>query len=156
MRTKFAIGITIIFIGLVSIYCYFHWSKVSILQPNEFGDLIAGIGSILAFFWLTFGYFQQGQELKENTLALQNQELQLREQAQQTKDLAKFARAQAEAMKALADATKQSVAHDKSLSDHTRKSNELTQKLISASDKQAKATLDLVKAIGVAATRLRK
>tara|TARA_R110002167_G_C12247183_1_gene611536 strand:+ start:31 stop:498 length:468 start_codon:yes stop_codon:yes gene_type:complete len=155
MRTRVALLVTLLFLSIIILYCYSYWGLVSELKPNELGDLIAGTGSILAFFWLIFGYFQQGQELKENTLALQNQELQLREQAQQTKDLAKFARAQAEAMKALADSTKQSVAHNKSLSDHTRKSNELSQKLIVATEKQAKATTDLGKAISIAATRIR-
>ena len=54
------------------------------LPPNEFGDFLAGITGPLAFFWLVFGYHQQGKALK-----IQSQELgaaveQYREQAQNT------------------------------------------------------------------------
>lgn len=156
MRTWAASIVTLIFLALVTCYCYFNWQQVRTLNPNEIGDLVAGIGSILAFLWLIFGYFQQGQELKENTIALQGQEKQLLEQAKQTKELARFAKAQSEAMNALAQATKQSVSHDKSLSENAKKANDLTSKLIASFDNQSKATEKLVKAIHAAAIKLNR
>lgn len=153
-RTIFAFIVTLLFLIAVGVYCFFNFNQLVSLQPNEVGDLIAGVGSILAFFWLIFGYFQQGQELKENTVALKQQEAQLQEQAKQTKELAIFAKAQADAMKSLAKATEQSVGHDKSLAMYTKASNELSKKLIQASEKHAKATTDLVKSINGAAVKL--
>jgi len=40
---------------------------------NEWGDFIAGFSAPLAFFWLVLGYMQQGDELKNNTKALELQ-----------------------------------------------------------------------------------
>ncbi|WP_420934424.1 hypothetical protein ACOJR9_00095 [Alteromonas sp. A081] len=155
-RTIFAFIITFLFLTAVGVYCFTNFKQLVSLQPNEVGDLIAGIGSILALFWLIFGYFQQGQELKENTIALKQQEAQLQEQAKQTKELAIFAKAQADAMRSLAKATEQSVGHDKSLAMYTKASNELSKKLIQASEKHAKATTDLVKSINGAAAKIQR
>ena len=153
-RTLLGLIITIAFIGVVGAYSYVNVAALISLKPNEVGDLIAGIGSIMALFWLIIGYFQQGQELKENTLALKQQEAQLLEQANQTKELAIFAKAQAEAMRSLAKATEASVGHDKALATYTKASNELSRKLIQASEKNAKSTNDLVKSINSAAGKI--
>jgi len=50
---------------------------------NEWGDFCAGFFAPLALFWLVLGYLQQGDELKQNTRAL---ELQL-EELKQTVDV---------------------------------------------------------------------
>jgi hypothetical protein len=41
---------------------------------NEWGDFFAGASAPLAFLWLVIGYFQQGDELSQNTKALEQQE----------------------------------------------------------------------------------
>jgi hypothetical protein len=58
-------------------------AKDSTLTLNEWGDFLAGVMAPLALFWLVLGYFQQGEELSQNTKAL---ELQARELALQTKE----------------------------------------------------------------------
>lgn len=59
-----------------TIYCN-SWTEQ--LQPNAWGDFIAGMSAPLAFMWLVLGFFQQGIELRQNTeaLTMQGRELQL-------------------------------------------------------------------------------
>lgn len=54
------------------------------LPPNELGDFLAGITGPLAFFWLVFGYHQQGKALKIQSEELGAAVEQYREQAQNT------------------------------------------------------------------------
>ncbi|WP_119055181.1 hypothetical protein [Acinetobacter colistiniresistens] len=61
------------------------------LKLNEKGDVLAGIFSPLAFLWLVYGYLQQGQELKQNTLALSLQAQELKNSVEQQKVLANAA-----------------------------------------------------------------
>ncbi|MDA0698045.1 MAG: hypothetical protein O2793_16815 [Proteobacteria bacterium] len=58
---------------LIGIICITDLSVYKELKLNEKGDFLAGVFSPLAFLWLVFGYFQQGQELKLNTQALKMQ-----------------------------------------------------------------------------------
>jgi len=75
----------LIFISLVTIlYLWLVCNLVinvedaKALKLNEKGDFLAGIFSPLAFLWLVYGYLQQGQELKQNTKALNMQAEELR------------------------------------------------------------------------------
>lgn len=75
----------LIFISLVTIlYLWLacnlviNFDDVKALKLNEKGDFLAGIFSPLAFLWLVYGYLQQGQELKQNTKALNMQAEELR------------------------------------------------------------------------------
>lgn len=54
-----------------------RWDTVRLMPLNEIGDTLAGVFSPLAFLWLVIGYFQQKEELAQNTqaLLLQAQEL---------------------------------------------------------------------------------
>lgn len=54
------------------------------LPINEWGDFFVGAVAPLAFLWLALGYFQQGNELRQNTEALIAQERQLEKQAAAT------------------------------------------------------------------------
>lgn len=51
-----------------------RWDAASIMTFNEWGDFFAGASAPLAFLWLVIGYFQQGEELSQNTKALEQQE----------------------------------------------------------------------------------
>jgi hypothetical protein len=150
----FGIIITVIY----SVYLYLiiqnKISNLGEMELNNIGDFLAGAFGPLALFWLILGYFQQGRELKENTIALQSQEYQLKEQAQQTKELANFARAQAEAMQAISDSTKVSVTYNKLLVEHTEISNKLTEQLIKSSNEQAAATIQLARVMDYANSRI--
>ena len=73
----------------MAIHCTVNFSDLKIIEPNELGDSLAGFFAPLAFLWLFFGYYQQGQELKQNTeaLRLQSEELSnlVREQEKKNK-----------------------------------------------------------------------
>lgn len=61
------------------------WDLAQALSLNEWGDFLAGFSAPLAFFWLVIGYFQQGEELKQNTEALKQQEAALQLQVKELK-----------------------------------------------------------------------
>ena len=55
---------------------FYLWQYSGIKKPdelNEVGDFLAGVFAPLAFFWLVRGYYQQGEELRQNTQALKMQ-----------------------------------------------------------------------------------
>ena len=60
---------------------------------NEIGDFLAGFFSPVAFLWLVVGYFQQGEELKLNTRALELQVNELKKSVEQQKELVEVTRA---------------------------------------------------------------
>ncbi|MDU2409673.1 MAG: hypothetical protein E7D55_16105 [Acinetobacter junii] len=81
--------VTLIYLFIVMIIT--DLNDYTSLKLNEKGDLLAGIFSPLAFLWLVYGYLQQGQELKQNTLALNLQAQELQNSVEQQKVLAKAA-----------------------------------------------------------------
>jgi len=84
----------------VSFWYGYYQSKIpeAGLLLNELGDFLAGVMSPLALFWLVIGYFQQGEELQQNTKALLAQERELSKQAR--------------AMERLAESTKNQLHHE--------------------------------------------
>lgn len=55
---------------------FYLWQYSGIKKPDELnavGDFLAGVFAPLAFFWLVRGYYQQGEELRQNTQALKMQ-----------------------------------------------------------------------------------
>jgi|GEM_PF-5326397 len=102
--TVCVIALTVCWLGLSLVIGYSFWeSKPKI---NEIGDFVGGfVAAPLAFLWLVFGLYMQGQELKQNTksLRLQHKELQLqvkemREQARATSESARATEAMAKQM----------------------------------------------------------
>lgn len=86
-----AVWVTLI-IGLA---CYLQPSPgAADLTLNEWGDFIAGAFAPLAFFWLVVGYFQQGEELGQNTQALRLQAQELKAAVEQYKHLVDVSRAE--------------------------------------------------------------
>jgi hypothetical protein len=75
--------------------------EITQLQPNEVGDFLAGSLGPLGILWLILGFFQQGQELRENTRALDLQATELRNSTQEQRELLRATRAQVEADHAL-------------------------------------------------------
>ena len=85
-------------------------NQFRVMDPNEVGDLLAGIAGPIAFIWLVYGYFlqgiairQQAKELAQNTQALKLQEEALRAQVEELKrsveqqiDLVRVSKDQAE------------------------------------------------------------
>ena len=76
MNTRIKLGwiCTFLWIGLWCVLLVLGWDRASVMTFNEWGDFFAGASSPLAFLWLVIGYFQQGEELGQNTKALEQQE----------------------------------------------------------------------------------
>lgn len=77
--------ITVIYLFMILIIT--DLSEYKGLELNEKGDLLAGVFSPLAFLWLVFGYLQQGQELKQNAKALNQQALELKNSVDEQRKL---------------------------------------------------------------------
>jgi hypothetical protein len=59
---------------------------VPTMDPNAWGDWAGGTFAPLAFLWLVVGYFQQGEELRDNVRALRLQEEALQLQVKELKE----------------------------------------------------------------------
>ncbi|WP_425917837.1 hypothetical protein [Acinetobacter sp. TSRC1-2] len=72
---------------------------------NELGDFLAGIFAPVAFFWLILGYVQQGKQLDQNSVAINQQakalNLQIEEMKVSTQIQQNFASIQMEQLQAL-------------------------------------------------------
>ena len=90
-------AISIAYIVAMLAWAIAEHSNVLAMTPNEFGDLLAGIFSPLAFFWLVLGFFQQGDELRASVAALKLQGEELRNSVKQQKALVEVSTRQLEA-----------------------------------------------------------
>ena len=70
-RTKIAASATFVWLAGNAVLFFLRGGLE--LDLNELGDFFAGVMAPLAFLWLIVGYFQQGDELKNNTEALKAQ-----------------------------------------------------------------------------------
>lgn len=101
-RTQFALSSTIAYLCLFVIMICIRKVELFALPLNELGDFLAGAFGPLALAWLVFGYFQQGDELKQGTDALLMQARELKSSVEQ--------------QSAIADSQKSSLEnHDRSL-----------------------------------------
>jgi hypothetical protein len=57
---------------------YAFWPKFKALEPNEWGDFLAGAFGPLALGWVVLGFFQQGKELRNSVKALELQTSELK------------------------------------------------------------------------------
>ena len=92
MFTKIAIAVSmgwLILLGGLAV-AQINWLTTAPL--NEVGDFLAGAFSPLAFLWLVVGFFQQGEELKRSTEALELQARELNLNVQQQAELVKVGR----------------------------------------------------------------
>lgn len=73
----FGVILTTIYVGAILYLMNANWDAFRILEPNAWGDFMAGSFGPLAIFWLVLGFFQQGQELrlqvKELALSVEQQ-----------------------------------------------------------------------------------
>lgn len=79
--------LTLAYLFLIIIFALSDLQHMKDLKPNEWGDFFAGFFAPLAFLWLIFGYYQQGEELKQNTEALNLQAEELKNSVEQQKFL---------------------------------------------------------------------
>ena len=97
-RTRTAWIITALWLVFILLLLYTKGHDISALPLNAWGDYFAGVAAPLAFLWLVVGYFQQGEELRQNTIAIQQQERALLLQAQELKASVEQQREQVEAL----------------------------------------------------------
>jgi len=77
LRTKLALIFSTLYISGFTLMCLFRVDDLKVLELNELGDYLAGAFGPLALAWLVFGYFQQGDELRQGTEALKLQATEL-------------------------------------------------------------------------------
>ncbi|ROR26566.1 hypothetical protein EC845_0126 [Comamonas sp. BIGb0124] len=102
------IGTPIYLIGF-GFYINKKWGKISGLDPNALGDLLAGAFGPLAFAWLVLGYFQQGEELRKSNEAFEAQTKQLKETVEQQRALVEASQKQLEYHEGIARETQRQV-----------------------------------------------
>ncbi|MDW3222656.1 MAG: hypothetical protein R8G34_07155 [Paracoccaceae bacterium] len=88
-RPRLGIALTIIYLTVVGLIVVVNWQSFARLEPNAWGDFLAGSLGLLALFWLILGYFQQGDELRNSVRALEQQSKELSASVQQQRDLVK-------------------------------------------------------------------
>ncbi len=95
-RTLSIIGIalTVAYLGLLWFVFDGRLVEILLMEPNETGDLLAGIFGPLAILWLILGFFQQGVELRQNTRALEMQAEELRKSVEHQKEMVEVSREQ--------------------------------------------------------------
>ena len=83
-----------LYFSFIAIYTIIFICKenenIVLLTSNELGDFLAGSFAPLAFLFLYLGYKQQGEELKQNTKALNLQAEELKNSVEQQKELVKI------------------------------------------------------------------
>ncbi len=89
-RNKIAAVFTVLYLAGIVLVVWFKGTNPFSLKLNELGDFAAGAFGPLAFAWLIFGYLQQGEELRQNTVALKEQGEELRNSVEQQQRLAEI------------------------------------------------------------------
>lgn len=80
---KLGLVITLVWMSLFGLVIFLKWEQAALMKPNEWGDLLAGATSPIAFLWLIIGYHQQRKELQMNTQALLHQKEELSKQVEE-------------------------------------------------------------------------
>ena len=73
-RTRICVIVTMFYLVIILKSMFLADPSFWSLELNAQGDFLAGAFAPLAFFWLVLGYYQQGDELRQNTKALLAQE----------------------------------------------------------------------------------
>ena len=87
---------SILYVLVMGVIAVLRWDELWQLELNALGDFLAGAFGPLAILWLVLGYFQQGEELRQNTEALHLQAAELRQSVKQQEQMVKVAREQLE------------------------------------------------------------
>ncbi len=96
---------TALYFFLLSIVITSSWDSFHDLDPNEWGDFLAGSLGPLAIFWLVLGFFQQGHELRNSNRELANSVEALKLQAKELKNSVEQQRLSVAQQKAMVDIT---------------------------------------------------
>lgn len=99
--TEIGAAFSVLYVGLLVWLVARRWEDVTKLPLNELGDFAAGAFGPMAILWLVLGYFQQGEELKQNTEALRQQAEELANTVRQQEKLVELGQQQLEREKQL-------------------------------------------------------
>ncbi|NDW54001.1 hypothetical protein [Aliiroseovarius sp. PrR006] len=83
---------TILYIAVLLVIVWHNWSKFSSLEPNAWGDFLAGTFGPLALGWVVLGFFLQSKELQNSVDALKLQARELAHSAEQQKEMVNVTR----------------------------------------------------------------
>ncbi|MCH2496045.1 MAG: hypothetical protein MK104_03430 [Erythrobacter sp.] len=108
--SKIGYGLTGVWLAFMVVMAIAAWDNMLALEPNEFGDMLAGVFAPLAFLWLVLGFLQQGKELQASVAALKLQGEELRNSVEQQRELVQ--------------ATREGIARDIEAADNERKERE--------------------------------
>lgn len=95
--TRIGVAITVAYLVAAVVLSWGERDKFLGMEPNQVGDFLAGVVGPLALLWLILGYFQQGEELRQSSLALAQQADELRRSVEQQQALVEVTRAQMDA-----------------------------------------------------------
>ncbi|MBT8410607.1 MAG: hypothetical protein KJP02_02260 [Octadecabacter sp.] len=76
---------TVAYLVLIVCLVIGFWDSFKSLEPNAWGDFLAGTFGPLALGWLVLGFFQQGDELRNSVRTLELQAEELRNSVEQQK-----------------------------------------------------------------------
>ena len=89
-RTKIAVWFTAAYLVGIAVLIGFKAPEFIVMPLNSLGDFLAGAFGPLALAWLVFGYFQQGDELRQSTAALEEQSKQLKSTSDHQRNVAEI------------------------------------------------------------------
>ncbi|WP_156383713.1 hypothetical protein [Pseudoxanthomonas sp. Root65] len=89
--------LTAFYFSAVATWCIWQWPELAAADASKIGGFLGGVFSPVAFLWLVLGYFQQGQELRQNTRALELQAEELKHSVQHQAELVEVTRSQLQA-----------------------------------------------------------
>lgn len=81
LRTKIALGVTGLYLAGLALVIFFRFCELLRLDLNSLGDFLAGAFGPLALAWVVFGYFQQGEELRNSSNELKQSVAELKRQS---------------------------------------------------------------------------
>lgn len=90
-------ALTVTWFALIAAYLIASGHNIFSMEPNEFGDFLAGALGPVGILWLILGFWQQGDELRSSVKALELQSEELRNSVEQQKALVEVTRKQADA-----------------------------------------------------------
>lgn len=88
--------ITFIYFSIIASLIWTNLESFSALEPNAWGDFLAGALGPVAIFWVILGFFQQGRELRFSVEALRMQAEELKNSVEQQKSQVDFSKRQLE------------------------------------------------------------
>ncbi|MBB4820968.1 hypothetical protein HNP29_004363 [Pseudomonas alcaligenes] len=92
--SRIGVVLTSVYFLLVATLVIWRFESLPGMPLNEVGDFLAGVFGPIAILWLILGFFQQGEELRQNNQALLLQAQELNNSVAQQKEMVSVSRGQ--------------------------------------------------------------